>query len=211
MTAWLADPNLLFGLLLAALFVSVLAALTPGTGFLELLATGLWILVAMGLLRVSVRLWAAGLLVLAGVPFVAYLRTRRPPWMAGTLALLVLGAVLLFRPQEGQGLLGLHPLWAASGSLLFALTLWFGAQKITEALHRPRLMDLSDLEEQVGITRTPVHHEGTVYIAGELWSARSARPLPAGIRVRVVRREGLTLWVEPVQPEETSEPEAPRG
>jgi membrane-bound serine protease (ClpP class) len=41
---------------------------------------------------------------------------------------------------------------------------------------------------------------GTVYAAGEAWTARSANGLPIerGTRVRVVRQEGLLLIVEPV-------------
>jgi membrane-bound serine protease (ClpP class) len=39
--------------------------------------------------------------------------------------------------------------------------------------------------------------QGSIRIRGEAWSARSDRELKRGDRVRVVRREGLTLMVEP--------------
>jgi membrane-bound serine protease (ClpP class) len=38
---------------------------------------------------------------------------------------------------------------------------------------------------------------GRVRFGGELWSARSAVPLQPGDTARIVRVEGLTLWVEP--------------
>jgi Membrane-bound serine protease (ClpP class) len=40
---------------------------------------------------------------------------------------------------------------------------------------------------------------GRVRLQGEVWSARSEGPIPAGTQVRVKGREGLTLLVEPVQ------------
>jgi len=39
--------------------------------------------------------------------------------------------------------------------------------------------------------------KGRVRYGGELWNARSTAPLHAGESARIVRIEGLTLWVEP--------------
>jgi membrane-bound serine protease (ClpP class) len=49
------------------------------------------------------------------------------------------------------------------------------------------------------IVRRPIEPVGSVYVAGEEWSARSAdgRPLDRGVPVRVVRTDGLTAIVEP--------------
>ena len=38
---------------------------------------------------------------------------------------------------------------------------------------------------------------GKVRYGGELWNARSDRPLHAGDLARIVKVEGLTLWIEP--------------
>jgi membrane-bound serine protease (ClpP class) len=40
---------------------------------------------------------------------------------------------------------------------------------------------------------------GRVRYGGEIWNARSAAPLKAGQAARIVKVEGLTLWVEPLQ------------
>jgi membrane-bound serine protease (ClpP class) len=40
---------------------------------------------------------------------------------------------------------------------------------------------------------------GRVRYGGELWNARSDVPLHAGEAARIVRVEGLTLWVEPLR------------
>jgi membrane-bound serine protease (ClpP class) len=51
----------------------------------------------------------------------------------------------------------------------------------------------------VGEVRRPLEPIGSVYVAGEEWSARTAddRSLPRGTPVRVVRSDGLTVIVEP--------------
>ena len=44
--------------------------------------------------------------------------------------------------------------------------------------------------------------EGRIRVRGEIWSARAAASLAAGARVRVDRRDGLTLHVGPTREEE---------
>jgi membrane-bound serine protease (ClpP class) len=39
--------------------------------------------------------------------------------------------------------------------------------------------------------------EGRVRVLGEIWRARSSRPLAPGTRIKVVNRDGLVLFVEP--------------
>lgn len=193
---FLNDPNVVYGLLLLALLFTVFAVLTPGTGLIELLATALWLAAVLGLYEFSLRSWAIGLLLLALLPLLPALRRpHQRGWLALSIALLLAGALFLIQPE--QGILAVHPLWAILASSAFASLLWFGGQKIVEAQRRPHLLNVEQVVGQVGITRTPVHHTGTVYVAGELWSARCTTPLPAGTRVRVVKREGLVLWVEP--------------
>ena len=49
------------------------------------------------------------------------------------------------------------------------------------------------------IVRRPIEPIGSIYVAGEEWSARTVdgRPLDRGVPVRVVRTDGLTAIVEP--------------
>jgi regulator of protease activity HflC (stomatin/prohibitin superfamily) len=47
----------------------------------------------------------------------------------------------------------------------------------------------------IGETQTPVHTDGHVGISGQIWSAVSHEPLPAGTKVRVVK---VVLEVERV-------------
>jgi membrane-bound ClpP family serine protease len=54
--------------------------------------------------------------------------------------------------------------------------------------------------------RRPLEPFGSVYAAGEEWSARSAgdQALDRGTRVKVVRQDGLVLVVEPSDPSPAS-------
>jgi len=56
-----------------------------------------------------------------------------------------------------------------------------------------------DLIGKEGETRTEVYLDGTVYVGGEEWTARSEDPIPAGMPVRVIGRDGLVVVVEPVE------------
>jgi len=49
----------------------------------------------------------------------------------------------------------------------------------------------------VGVARTQLGPEGTVFVQGEIWSAESLDGvIPAGARVRVARIQGLRLQVK---------------
>ena len=50
----------------------------------------------------------------------------------------------------------------------------------------------------LGEAKTTISPKGSVQVNGELWSARSQMPIPAGAQVRVTGREGFILEVEVV-------------
>ena len=52
-----------------------------------------------------------------------------------------------------------------------------------------------------GEVRRPIDPEGSVYVGGEEWSARTVdeRPLARGTPVRVIRQDGLVVLVEPLE------------
>jgi membrane-bound serine protease (ClpP class) len=76
---------------------------------------------------------------------------------------------------------------------------WFLARKAIEAGSVPPHQDLQALIGAIGEAKTDIHQEGSVYAGGELWSACSDHPIPAGTRVRVLEREGFTLKVEAIE------------
>jgi membrane-bound serine protease (ClpP class) len=53
--------------------------------------------------------------------------------------------------------------------------------------------------EGVVVTPLAASTEGMIRIHGELWQAVSTQPVPEGKSVRVLRIDGLKLYVEPVE------------
>ena len=90
----------------------------------------------------------------------------------------------------------MNPLIAlvASGSL--TAFLWIAVRKSVEAARKRPAHDLERLLGQTGETRTKVQEDGSVFVSGEMWSAKSDNAIPAGSHIRVVRREGFVLVVE---------------
>jgi membrane-bound serine protease (ClpP class) len=69
-----------------------------------------------------------------------------------------------------------------------------------QALRRKVTSGVEGLLGEVGVAQTDLQPDGLVHVQGEQWRARAAQPIPQGTRIRVVRREGLTVHVEPVTP-----------
>jgi len=139
-------------------------------------------------------LWALIILILSLIPFVYAIRKPKREW---ALALSILGVIagsLYLFPSEGF-LPAVNPILAALVSLLVAGFLWWTIRKVVTAHHARPLQDLQSLIGQIGEAKTRVQEEGSVQMAGELWSARSDKPIPAGSRVRVVSREGFVLII----------------
>jgi membrane-bound ClpP family serine protease len=135
------------------------------------------------------------LLVLSIIPFLfAIRRKRRELFLALSIILLVAGSVFLFQNENGGPAVNL---WLASvTSILAGGFLWFITQKTLQAIQTIPTHDLDKLIGQIGEAKTRIHEEGSVQVAGELWSACSDSPIPLGAQVRVENRVGFILKVK---------------
>ena len=190
----LLNPNVAYLLLVAGSLLMLLALVTPGTGMLEIGALFCLFLAGYAIYHISFNAWALLVMVVSLVPFVYSIRKPgREIFLLLTIIGLVAGTVFLF--TEG-GRPAINPFLAAIVSLLYAGFIWITTRKVIQAAQsRPR-HDLGALIGQPGEARTRVHSDGSVQVAGELWSARSAEAIPAGSEIRVVGREGFVLLVE---------------
>jgi membrane-bound serine protease (ClpP class) len=117
---------------------------------------------------------------------------------AGGIISMILGAMFLIR----------SPLTAGGVSLGVALAVTLPFAVLTVFLMRLVLRSRSwknqtGREEMInaqGIVVTPLTDgaEGMIRVHGELWRAISNQPVPEGKPVRVLKMEGLKLYVEPV-------------
>lgn len=188
------NANVAYVLLIFGFVFALLALITPGTGLLEVGGIFLLALSGLAIYRIGFNLWALILLVLTIVPFVYAIRKPKREWaLALSILGLIAGSLYLF--PSGGLLPAVNPILAAVVSLLVAGFLWFTVRKVVAAHHARPLQDLQNLIGKIGEAKTRVEEEGTVQMAGELWSARSEKPIPAGSRVRVVSRQGFVLIV----------------
>lgn len=195
----LLDPNVAYLMIVLGFLLAILALFTPGTGFLEIGALFAIILAGYGIYNLPFNLWALAVLLVGVIPFIFALRqSRRWIFLVLSIVSLIFGSVFLFRTAEGQP--AVNPLLAAVVSLITVPLVWIITRKSIEALQRARV-DPGEIEGKLGEAHTDIFREGSAYVAGEEWSAHSRVPIPAGSRIRVVRREGLMVEVEPVQRE----------
>ncbi len=111
-----------------------------------------------------------------------------------SILLLVIGSVFLFAVDGWKP--AVNPLVAILSSGLVSAFLWIVVRKSVQAASARPTHDLEVLVGQSGEARTKVHDDGSVYVNGELWSAKSGVEIAAGSHIRVVRREGFVLVVE---------------
>ncbi len=198
----LLDPNIAYLILLGGVLLAMLALASPGTGLLEIGSLFCIALAGYAVYNLSFNWWAIVLVGLSIVPFLyAIQKPNREPFLALAILLVVVGSVFLFS-RDGW-LPVVNPILAVIASALVAGFMWFAVQKSMQAFLTRPTHDLDALVGQIGEARTKVKDDGSVQVAGELWSARSTESIAAGSHIRVVRREGFVLVVEKDQSSKT--------
>jgi len=191
---FLLDPNVAYLILVIGVILGMLALFTPGTGLLEVGALFAIFLAGYAMVHLPIRLWALVLLAVGIVPFIFALRKfKQWYWLVPAIVSAVVGSVFLFKSDTS--LTAINPFFATFVSVISIVLMWVIGIKSLEALRLRPSQDLSRLMDVIGEARTDILNEGTVYIGGEDWTARSDTAIPAGSQVKVVGREGLVLKV----------------
>jgi membrane-bound serine protease (ClpP class) len=194
----LLNPNLAYLILVLAFMLIATAIFTPGTGLPEGGAAILLVLAGWEVYNLPTNTWAFVVLFLAAIFFILAFRQNRPYLFLGlSILALVIGSTFLFR-GESSGQPAVNPLLALIASTLSSGFIWIGTRKTLEARKLAPAHNLEGLVGKVGEAKTEIHDEGSVQVAGELWSARSEKPISAGEQVRVTGREGFILEVEAI-------------
>lgn len=192
---FLLDPNVAYLFLLGGVLMAMLALATPGTGFFEVGAFFCIALAGYGIYNLSFNWWALALIFLSVVPFVYSLqKPKRELFLAISIVILIVGSIFLFPSQTGGPAVNLFVAFITS--VLVAGFLWIAVGKSMQAAYALPAHDLNALVGQIGEAKTKILDEGSVQVAGELWTARSEQPIKSGSAVRVVRRDGFVLIVE---------------
>jgi membrane-bound serine protease (ClpP class) len=192
---FLFDPNVAYLILLGGVVLGFLAVITPGTGIFEVGTLFCILLFGYAASQLSVNGWAIVVLMASIVPFVyASQKPHRTVYLVLSILLVIVGSVFVFPRSETQP--GVNPLLAIVSSGFAITFLWLAVRKSLEAVYQKPIHDLNNLVGKTGRTSTEVNTEGSVQVAGELWSARSEQPIPMGSMVKVIRREGFLLVIE---------------
>ena len=192
---FLLDPNVAYLILLGGVLLGLMAIVTPGTGLFEIGAFFCLALAGYAVYNMSFNWWALVILVVSIVPFIyAIQKPRRELYLGASIFLLVLGSVFLFAIDGWKP--AVNPFLALLTSSLLSVFLWLIVRKTVQAASVPPAHDLDALTGLIGEARSRVREEGSVYVSGEMWSAKSNEEIPAGSSIRVVRREGFILVVE---------------
>jgi membrane-bound serine protease (ClpP class) len=192
-------PNVYYLGLVLGLWTAAMALATPGSGLLEAGTLVLLAVAGVGMTIWPVNLWAFLPLTLGLAAFVISLwqRRRAGPWLLASALLVSLGSIFLYeRPGGGPAV---QPLLAVVMTAATVGLFYFGVRRGIEVQLAPPTVDAQTVIGQVGEARSTVHRSGTVYVGGELWSARSATAIPSGAPVRVRGLDGLVLEVEQVE------------
>jgi membrane-bound serine protease (ClpP class) len=199
MTEFLLDPNIAYLMLVAGVFLGLLAMVSPGSGALEIGAIFCVALAGYAVYNLSFNVWAIVVLALSIVPFIFAFRRKTPvreTLLGMSVLAVVIGSVFIFRDPAGGP--AVNPILAIITSFLTGSFTWLALNKSMQAMQTTPRHDLGTLVGQVGEAKTKVGYEGSVQVAGELWSARSQKPIPAGSAIRVVGRDGFILIVEKI-------------
>jgi membrane-bound serine protease (ClpP class) len=201
----LSDPNISFILFTLGFYGLLFELSSPNfvTGILGALAL---ILAFIGFGSLPLNVAGLLLIVLGIVLFALEVTVTSHGLLAiGGIACFVLGASALFTapvdPFEPvtQVALPLIATAAVTTGGFMVLIVW-AAVRSRRMTSTAGTVGTAILPGVAGVVRRPLDPVGSVYAAGEEWSARTedGSALPRDAAVRVVRQDGLTLVVEPV-------------
>ncbi len=193
---FLLDPNMAYLFLVAGFSLALISLMAPGTGVLEIGALFALLLAGWGIYTLPINYWALALLILVVFPFIwAVRKSGQLVYLGVSIFALLIGSIFLFR-GEMWWQPAVNPVLASVVSVLTGGFFWVVARKSLEAEAVIPSHDLSGLVGAVGEAKSAIHHEGSAQVLGELWTVRSASPIPTGSIVRVIGRDGFILDVE---------------
>lgn len=192
---FLLQPDIAYLILLGGILLTLMAIITPGTGFFEVGAFFCILFSGYAVYNLPFNWWAILLIVLSIVPFIYSIqKPKREGYLGASIFLLVLGSVFLYAVDGWKP--AVNPFVALAASGLMAGFLWIAVRKTVQAASVPPSHNLDGLVGMLGEARTAISREGSVLVNGELWSAKSDAGISSGTVIRVVGREGFFLVVE---------------
>ena len=192
----LINPSLALLVLVLGLAGVYLEFTNPGLIFPGVLGGILLIVGLMALSLLPINIAGVALILLALGFFVLEAVTPVNGILAaGGVVAMVMGIVILVDTDVPELQIGWVP--AIGITLPFAAISVFLLQLAIRSFRYKVVTGSEAMLGEIGEARTALDPEGTVFVHGELWSARATSAVPAGQRVQVVSIDGMQLEVEP--------------
>ena len=195
--AIITNPEIAYGLLLIGIWGLIFEGYHPG-GVLPGVVGVICLLVALFAFELLPTNFAglALLVVGAGMMAAEFFFPAYGSLGIGGLIAFVVGSIILFSGAPGvEVALPLIGGLATVGGLVILGIVYLA----THAARTPVVTGTQAMLGAVVEAAEDIAARGRVRYGGELWNAASTVPLKAGQAARVVKVEGLTLWVEPLR------------
>ena len=191
----LTHPTIAYGLLLIGIYGLLLEGYNPGA-VLPGVVGALSLLLALYALQLLAVNYAALALIALGIGLIVteFFAPASGSLGVGGLAAFVIGSIMLFDSPVPELRVALPVISgiAITGGLVIVAIAWLAAR----AHRRPVSTGVEAmLGAPVEVIRD-IQSQGVVRYGGELWNARTSSPMRAGQQARIVKAQGLTLWVE---------------
>jgi len=191
------DPNLAFVLALLGLLGLYVEMTHPGL-ILPGVIGGISLVVALFAFNLLPVNWTGAILILLAIGlFVLEATVASHGILAlGGIVAMVFGALMLVQGPIPQLRIQLATTVAVAVPL--AIITVFLVRLVYLSHQKKSITGPEGMIGEMGVAKTDIQIEGKVLVHGEYWTASSARPIPAGSKVRVVKVQGLKLEVEPL-------------
>jgi membrane-bound serine protease (ClpP class) len=194
--AVITNPTVAYGLMVIGIWGLLLEGYNPGA-VLPGVAGSICLLLALFAFQILSVNYAGLALVVVGTAMIIseFFFPAYGSLGVGGLVAFVVGSLILF-DSDVPGMRVGRPLIAAFAivaALMIAGIVYLG----TRAMRRPVATGTQGMIGESAEVLADFTGKGRVRYGGELWNARSDRALRAGELARIVKVEGLTLWVEP--------------
>lgn len=189
------DPTIAYVLVVMAVFMSIVTFVLPGTGVPETVTIMLFVAAWWVISHLALNTVALGVTILSLVPMYFAFKNQKYQklYLFISLLLMIGGSVFLFVDKQGRPLVDIAV--AVIVSLIFVLFVWLLFTRGVTILRAKSTMDPDTPVGKIGEARTDLNLKGSVYVNGELWSAKSDKNIKEGQAIKVIDREGFTLIV----------------
>lgn len=196
--AVLTNPNVAYLLMLVGLYGLLLEGYNPGAVLPGVVGAIALLLALYAFQVLSVNYAGLGLIVLGIVLMIseAFAPSFGVLGVGGVIAF-VIGSVILM-DTETPGFQIARPLIGGM-ALAGALVVLLMASYFVRSRRQPVVTGTDQLLSEPAVALAAFDRSGPVRIRGEIWNAVTRAPVQIGQRLRVVRVDGLTLEVEPLE------------